>query len=84
MAEKHRYLLMGMIVGAGIILLVAMANGTSTAQKDNALKDQVGAYQLATGNSFYVQNPTVFQGERGRSRRVQRSRGRMSAFPGVI
>ena len=54
MSDKLKYLLMGVLIGAGIIFLLAMTGTTNTDQKRTAPTDQVGTYQLAAGNSFYV------------------------------
>ena len=48
---------MGLVMGAGVIFLLAMMGmmGTmNTDQKKTVPTDHVGTYQLAAGNSFYV------------------------------
>ncbi len=54
MSDKLKYLVMGVLMGAGIIFLLAMTGTMNTDQKKTVPTDQVGTYQLAAGNSFYV------------------------------
>ncbi len=54
MSQKLKYLVMGLVMGAGIIFLLAMMGTTNADQKKTVPPDQVGTYQLAAGNSFYV------------------------------
>ena len=54
MSNKFKYLAMGALMGAGIIFLLAMTGTTNTDQKQEVPTDQIGTYQLAAGNSFYV------------------------------
>jgi hypothetical protein len=51
MSEKARYLGFGLVVGASLIFLLGMAQ-SSFVNKQNS--EQVGTYQLAAGNGFYV------------------------------
>jgi len=54
MTSKFKYVAMGVLLGTGIIFLLAMTGATNTDPGKAALTDQVGTYQLAAGNSFYV------------------------------